>query len=39
LPFSNLHLAVLDMLKVPTEGYLDPKYSDATGKLEHLSIL
>ena len=38
-PFSNLHLAILDMLKVPTEGYLDPKYSDATGKLEHLSIL
>jgi hypothetical protein len=38
-PFSNLHLSILDMLKVPTEGYLDPKYSDATGKLEHLSIL
>jgi hypothetical protein len=39
LPFSNLHLAILDMLKVPTEGYLDPKDSDATGKLEHLSIV
>jgi len=26
-------------LKVPTEGYLDSKYSDATGKLEHLSIV
>jgi len=38
LPLSNLHLAILDMLKVPTEGYLDSKYSDATGKLEHLSL-
>jgi len=37
-PFSNLHLSILDMLKVPTEGFLDNKYSDATGKLEHLSI-
>jgi len=37
-PLSNLHLSVLDMMKVPTEGYLDSKYSDATGKLEHLSI-
>jgi hypothetical protein len=39
LPLSNLHLAILDMLKVPTEGYLDSKYSDATGKLEHLSLV
>jgi len=38
LPLSNLHLATLDMMKVPTEGFLDNKYSDATGKLEHLSI-
>jgi hypothetical protein len=39
LPFSNLHLSILDMMKVPTEGFLDPKYSDATGKLEHLSLV
>ena len=39
LPLSNLHLAILDMVKVPTEGYVDSKYSDATGKLEHLSIV
>ncbi len=38
LPLSNLHLTILDMLKVPTEGYLDSKFSDATGKLEHLSV-
>jgi hypothetical protein len=33
-PLSNLHLTILDILKVPTEGYLDSKYSDATGMLE-----
>jgi hypothetical protein len=38
LPFSNLHLSVLNMLNVPVEAYLDTKYSDATGKLETLSI-
>jgi hypothetical protein len=37
-PFSNLHLAVLDMLQIPVEGYLDSKYSDATGKLDLLSV-
>ena len=38
LPLSNLYLAMLDILKVPAEGYLDSKFSDATGKLEHLSL-
>ncbi len=38
LPLSNLHLAILDMMKVPAEGYLDSKYSDATGKLEQLTV-
>ena len=38
LPLSNLHLSVLDMMKVPAEGFLDSKNSDATGKLEHLSL-
>ncbi len=37
VPFSNLHLTVLDVMGVPSEEYLD-KNSDATGKLEHLSI-
>jgi hypothetical protein len=37
-PLSNLHLAVLDMLKVPAAEFLDNEYSDVTGKLEHLSI-
>jgi hypothetical protein len=37
-PLSNLHLAVLDMLKVPVEGFLDSKYSDATGKLDRLEV-
>ncbi|MCZ6750645.1 MAG: DUF1552 domain-containing protein [Acidobacteria bacterium] len=36
LPFSNLHLAVLDMFGVSEKGYLS-KGSDATGKLEGLS--
>jgi hypothetical protein len=38
LPLSNLHLSVMDLLKVPVEGYLDSKFSDATGKLELLSV-
>jgi len=38
LPLSNLHLTVLDMLKVPATEFVDNKFSDATGKLEHLSI-
>ncbi len=38
LPFSNVLLTVLDMAGIPVEGYLDSKYSDATGKLDGLSI-
>jgi hypothetical protein len=37
-PLSNLHLAVLDMLSIPVDDYIDNKYSDATGKLDILSI-
>jgi hypothetical protein len=37
-PLSNLHLAVLDMLKIRPEGFLEGKQSDATGKLEYLSV-
>jgi hypothetical protein len=36
-PLSNLHLTVLDMLKVPIDGYVDSKYSDATGPLEGIT--
>lgn len=35
LPFSNLHLATLDIMGVSAEGYVT-KDSDATGKLEGL---
>ena len=38
LPMSNMLLTMLDMAKLPVEGYLDPKYSDATGKLDVLSL-
>jgi hypothetical protein len=34
LPMSNLLLSVLDLAKISIEGYLDGKYSDATGKLD-----
>jgi hypothetical protein len=37
-PMSNVLLTVLDIAGVPTEGYLDSKYSDATGKLEGVSL-
>jgi hypothetical protein len=37
-PLSNLHMAVMDMLSIPVEDYIDNKYSDATGKLDILSI-
>ncbi|MGH9784156.1 MAG: DUF1552 domain-containing protein [Terriglobia bacterium] len=37
-PLSNLHLTVLDLLKIQAPDYVDNKFSDATGKLEHLSI-
>jgi hypothetical protein len=36
---SNLHLTVLDMAGIPdVEGFLDPKWSDATGTLDVLSM-
>jgi uncharacterized protein DUF1552 len=38
VPMSNLLLTSLDMAKVPVEGYLDPKYSDATGELNLLPV-
>ncbi len=38
LPFSNLLLSILDMAKVPLGDYLDSEYSDATGKLELISV-
>ena len=38
-PLSNLHLTVLDLLKIHAPDYVDNKFSDATGKLEHLSIV
>jgi hypothetical protein len=36
LPLSNLHLSVLDIMGVSAQGYVDPKESDATGRLEGL---
>jgi hypothetical protein len=38
LPMSNLLLSVLDLAQVPIEGYLDSKYSDATGKLDLFTV-
>ena len=38
-PLSNLHMTVLDLLKVPSTEFVDNEYSDVTGKLEHLSIV
>ena len=35
---EHASLAVLEMLNIPVEDYLDNKYSDATGKLDILSI-
>ena len=34
---SNLHLALMDLLGVPSEDFIDSKYSDATTKLEGLT--
>jgi hypothetical protein len=31
-------LSVLDIMKIPAEGFLEGKETDATGKLEHLSL-
>ncbi len=38
IPFANLHLTLLDLAGVPTEGFLDPEYSFSTGKLDFLSL-
>ena len=38
LPLSNLLLSVLDMGKIPVDGYLDSKYSDATGRLDLVTV-
>ena len=38
VPLSNLHLGILDRIGMPVEGFLDEKYSDATGKLDVLSL-
>jgi Protein of unknown function (DUF1552) len=38
-PLTNLHLALLDMMKIPAEGFLEGKQTDATGKLERLSLV
>ncbi len=38
VPFSNLLLTLLDITGVPAEGFLDPEYSDATGKLDLLTM-
>jgi len=38
LPLSNLHLSILDMVGIPVEDFLENRYSDATGKLDLLSL-
>lgn len=38
LPLSNLLLSIMDIGGIPVDGYLDSKYSDATGKLDLLTI-
>jgi len=38
VPFSNLLLTLLDITGVPAEGFLDPEFSDATGKLDLLTM-
>ena len=38
VPFSNLLLTLLDRANVPTEGFIDSEYSDATGKLDLLTM-
>ena len=37
-PFSNLHVTIMDMLGVHVDEYLDSEYSDATGKLDLLTV-
>lgn len=38
LPFSNVLLSIMDLAGVSVEGWLDPKYSDATGKLDLTNV-
>ena len=38
VPFSNLLLTLLDRANVPTEGFIDSEYSDATGKLDLVTM-
>ena len=38
IPFSNLHLAVIDMMGVPIDEFLRNKDCDATGKLDRLTV-
>jgi hypothetical protein len=38
LPMSNLLLSMMDLGGIPIDGYVDSKYSDATGKLDLLTI-
>jgi hypothetical protein len=33
-PFSNLLLTIMELSQIPMDGYLDSKYSDATGTLD-----
>ncbi len=38
LPMSNLLLTMLDRANVPAEGFIDSEYSDATGKLDLITM-
>jgi hypothetical protein len=38
IPFSNLLISMMDVGGVPTDGFIDSKYSDATGKLDLLTL-
>jgi hypothetical protein len=38
LPMSNLLLTMLDRANVPAEGFIDSEYSDATGKLDLVTM-
>jgi len=38
VPVSNLLLTLMDTAKVPTDGFLDREYSDATGKLDLVTM-
>ncbi|MEE8161160.1 MAG: DUF1552 domain-containing protein [Acidobacteriota bacterium] len=38
VPLSNLLLTLLDRANVPTDGFINEKYSDATGRLDLLTM-